>query len=64
LLAIRNEGLVVPCNNRSADCILLGDMVLSKVEQVISYDLSGSSESHIYSSIIDDSLESGLVHII
>ncbi|KAM0913809.1 hypothetical protein ACQ4PT_011917 [Festuca glaucescens] len=33
LLAIRNEGLVVPCDNRNAGCILLGDMVLSKVEQ-------------------------------
>uniref|UniRef100_A0ACD5YG10 Uncharacterized protein n=1 Tax=Avena sativa TaxID=4498 RepID=A0ACD5YG10_AVESA len=34
LLAIRNEGLVVPCSNRYAGCILLGDMVLSKVEQL------------------------------
>uniref|UniRef100_A0ACD5XU92 Uncharacterized protein n=1 Tax=Avena sativa TaxID=4498 RepID=A0ACD5XU92_AVESA len=34
LLAIRNEGLVVPCSHRGAGCILLGDMVLSKVEQL------------------------------
>ncbi|KAF7066613.1 hypothetical protein CFC21_072566 [Triticum aestivum] len=34
LLAIRNEGLVLPCTARNADCILLGDLVLSKVEQL------------------------------
>ncbi|XP_051188839.1 argininosuccinate lyase, chloroplastic [Lolium perenne] len=34
LLAVRNEGLVVPCFNRNAYCILLGDMLLSKVEQL------------------------------
>ncbi|CAM0952418.1 unnamed protein product [Alopecurus aequalis] len=34
LLAIRNEGLVVPCISGSAQCILLGDMVLLKVEQL------------------------------
>uniref|UniRef100_A0ACD5XTZ5 Uncharacterized protein n=1 Tax=Avena sativa TaxID=4498 RepID=A0ACD5XTZ5_AVESA len=38
LLAIRNEGLVVSCSNRAAGCILLGDMVLSKVEQ-LEYDV-------------------------
>ncbi|KAM0913813.1 hypothetical protein ACQ4PT_011920 [Festuca glaucescens] len=39
LLAIRNEGLVVPFYKRNADCILLGDMVLSKVEQ-LEHDVS------------------------
>lgn len=34
LLAIRNEGLVLPCIARNAKCILLGDLVLSKVEQL------------------------------
>lgn len=34
LLAIRNEGLVVRCTKRNAEYILLGDMVLSKVEQL------------------------------
>uniref|UniRef100_A0ACD5YDQ3 Uncharacterized protein n=1 Tax=Avena sativa TaxID=4498 RepID=A0ACD5YDQ3_AVESA len=54
LLAIRNEGLVVSCSNRAAGCILLGDMVLSKVEQVISYDfLSNGGLHHVNNSIMD-----------
>jgi hypothetical protein len=47
LLAIRNGGLVLPSIWRRANWILLGDVVLSQLEQVISYGLSDPFESYI-----------------